>query len=247
MTNWFIMAAGSADRCDGDCKHLYLINGEPIIRRTIRLINRIDPLGNVYLVTWRQELIDYVRSIPDTFTIVIPTGVPTSCLNESMLLTEKYWGNRNAILTGDAIFSDYIIRLIYDYSGTAQCYGRYTDKEHGGPERYALTFGRNDIPMISKKMRQCLDHPLCNEVPCCITRSLWIPICVILNRIARPINKLLYAKTPAGILGWIYCNTYFTSYLSHRAPMVEIDDPRVRDVDTIKELEYMNELWRGYD
>ncbi len=231
------MAAGSAKRCNGEIKQLYEINGEPILHRTVRLIRTVDSEAVIHIVSWAKEL----QCPGVTF---IDTKTPTRCLNVSMLYTADYWGDGNAILTGDAVFTEEALRLIYDNSHIMQCYGRYSDKAHGGPERYALTFSWADSEYIKRRMKLCSNNGLCNEVPCCITQSLLISWLRILNILIRPLNYIVRAETNAGIMGRIYNITFLRDYLSHKAKMVVIDDPRVRDVDTYEELQMMQGLWQ---
>lgn len=231
MVNWFIMAAGHANRCNGEIKQLYEINGEPIIRRTIRLIRAVDPAPSIYVVSWRSEL-----RFDDTK--FIDTGTTTRCLNESMLYTVPYWGQANCIIMSDVIFTEEVIRTVYEHSHITLAYGRYEDDKHGNPERYALTFGSwSDLDSIQQGMRFCMSHTLRNDVPCCITRSLWMPVLKVLHVITRPLHGW------HDVVNQMYIRTPLARYIARCAPMYEIQDYRVRDVDTYEELQMMQAMW----
>lgn len=226
MANWFITAAGSADRCGGECKHLYVVDMEPIILRTVRLIHKVDPDAKVGIISWRDEL----KHIPRTE--YIDTRRATPSLAYTMYFTSGYLGNRNIILIGDTTFTQELIEQIYKCTDDFMVFGRIKSKISNTPERYALTFSGKMNYEVMHGLERCIFHPLRNEVPCCMTKGLaW---------------KLGYLYTyRSGIIGWIFwhlCKPIIW-YIARSTPMVEVTDPRVMDVDTPEELEEVRKIW----
>jgi len=133
MTNVFILAAGSATRFGGAIKQLLPYRGEPIIRRTIRLLKEDDPTIQPYVVTWHNEL-----KFSDVK--VIDTKTQPSQLSDTILLTEPYWGDKNVLLLGDVVYTESAIRnILANDNGISIFYrDRCPNKPHS--ERFALTF-----------------------------------------------------------------------------------------------------------
>jgi hypothetical protein len=231
MANWFITAAGHASRVNGKVKQLFPINGEPIYHRTIRLIKAVDPNPLIYVITWRKEL-----THPDV--VYIDTKEPTKCLYDTILRTLPYWGVRNCVLMGDTVFTEDAIRTIYNNSHRKMCYGRYRDIKHGNPERYALTFSTDyDLKDLRNRMKFCVDHTLRNDVPCCMTDTLWMP----LLKVAHVLSKCIRTKK-GDIINQIYIRTPLITYMARCTPMIILED-EVRDIDTPEEWEDVINTW----
>lgn len=213
--NWFIMAAGKADRCGGKCKQLFKVDGEKIGSRTVRLINEVDRDASVYIVGRRPELLEI-----GNVTMVIPTE--GKCLAASMYNTFHYWGLVNCILMGDVIYSKKVISDIYNYTGEPVVFGKWDDGRKFPPERYALKFGIEYAMNIIEGLSTCIGHPLENEVPCCLTSRFW-----------RWIGRGHRTRGPWGFLYW-KCGG--AARVATSVNMVEITDEQVCDIDTIEEL-----------
>lgn len=212
MTNWFILAAGEATRCNGEIKQLFDINGEPLIHRTVRLIHEyaIDP--QITIVTWRPEI-----ARTDCRLLIARGG----SLAATMLKTAPWWGDRNVLLCGDVVVTGKFIRTLDLHAGRTLSYGRFTDRKHSMPERYALTINGKDRERVINGMKRCVEHPLGNEVPCCIT-----------NWLGMKLGTLRNYDGPLGYLFW----HHLIWFVAHQAPMFQIHDMRVRDIDTLDEL-----------
>lgn len=131
----FILAAGKSTRFGGYPKQLLELNGETLLRRTIRLIREINPKIPIYVVAFRKEL--FYKDV-----IVINTHGSTETVSESILFTEPYWGQRNVFLTGDAVFYPESLREIIYSTGYFSA-GKVYKKEHSG-ERVAIGFDIKD-------------------------------------------------------------------------------------------------------
>jgi hypothetical protein len=140
--NIFILAAGSSRRFNGAIKQLLPINGEPIIRRTIRQVREHIPDAAIWVVTWHEELM-FLR-----FQVnIIHTGFQPPQLAHSILWTESQWGPRNIILLGDVVYGDLAMRRILDYSGALAVFG----SDHcpiKGNERFALSFPGEEADQV---------------------------------------------------------------------------------------------------
>lgn len=216
MTSWFIMAAGKATRCEGKIKQFFKIEGEPIIKRTIRLIKEVDPLPKIYVVAWRDEF----KELEDV--TVIDTVDATPCLAKAMEYSIPYWNDSNAILMGDVVFNKRVIETICSASLSIHVFGKCECDKHGLPERYALTFGWNDKQKIKCGLRRCVGYPLQNEVPCAVTKGLaWF------------IGRFHNTRGPLGTLYWKLGGV---KYVADSVHMFEIHDEDVCDIDTLYEL-----------
>ena len=131
----FLLAAGSSKRFNGTIKQLLPIDGEPLIRRTIRMIREFDNHIPIYVVTWHDEL-----KFPDV--IVVDTKTRPRQLQNTILATEPYWGDRNVFLLADVIFDKTTLRKILSYSGDPVIFAADKCPAKSHSERFALTFPR---------------------------------------------------------------------------------------------------------
>lgn len=214
------MAGGDATRCDGKIKQLFEIDGEPIIDRTIRLINEIKaPHDMVYVATHRMDLCRPGAS-----------GIYAhgKSLAESMLMTRPIWmGNYDLVfLMSDVIYDKDTLLTIVDYSTELMVHGRLNCHKHGLPERYAISVGRSvggrRLRWLAHRLSECMEHPLKNEVPCLAT-------------IGIPWLFGSWHDKP-GIRGYLYWHVLL-HYVAGSVPMIEVRSPWVRDIDTLEELE----------
>lgn len=216
MTNWFILAAGKADRCNGEIKQLYEIDGEPIIHRTVRLIREVDPHPSIYIVSWREEL----RIDGCTF---INTLGPTRSVADAITCITPYVGIKNVIMYGDTVFTKDLIQTIYDNASLVMVYGKTRCDISNIPERYAVSFrgALEDDIIDGYAWCEYIKHPYRNDLTC-----------ALLPRWAKILSKL---HNKGGIIGWIYWRS-LVFLIAKSTPMILVTDPMVFDVDSPEEL-----------
>ena len=137
----FILAAGNSKRCGGQLKQLFLINGEPIIRRMIRQVREFNPDIKIHVITWHDEL-----KFDDT--IIIDTKIKPMQSSDSVLFSVPYWGDRNVVLVGDGVFTDETLRDILSYNGDFAMFGRLSCSVKPGSERVAFAFGKTESQKV---------------------------------------------------------------------------------------------------
>ena len=233
LANWFIPAAGKAKRCGGDIKQLFTIDGTPIITRTVRLINKVDKNAKIYIITWRDEILNEPTLKKYDNVHFINTVIPTENITETIMLTKKYWGDENIVVYSDTIFTLPIISDIFDYCGPAGTFGKVKCPITGIPESYALKFFGHNNDAIFNGYYQCdiKNHEYSGKLACCFLYDRHI-----LWHLAR-------LHTRGGLIGWIYWKI-ITFYIARHLPHVEIDDKYVFDVDSREEFDRYKELMR---
>lgn len=166
MKSVFLLAAGSASRWNGKIKQLLDVEGESIIKRTVRIVHECDPCCELYIISFRPEL----RMDGCTY---IDTKQSTSCLASTMLLTVPFWTDENVFLMSDVLFTKEVIQKILSGSGI-QFYGSWENVKGIHPERVAAIF-----PLIEKErilsslVRAVQEYTsyhsyAANEVPCMV-------------------------------------------------------------------------------
>jgi hypothetical protein len=145
----FLLCAGFSKRV-GSTKQLLPVGGEPIIRRTIRLIREIDPSISIYMLTWKPELM-----FDDV--IVIDTGGRPPQLSDTILFSRPYWKERNIFLTGDTIYGERTMKkILADMKGITVFY-RDSCPTKPSSERFTFSFSIEDservIQLLQKSSR----------------------------------------------------------------------------------------------
>lgn len=143
----FITAAGSSTRFNGQTKQLLPVDGEPIIRRTIRLVREYDPDIPIYVVTWKPDL-----KFDDV--LVVDTVKPTNTVTDTILFTEPWWSQTNVFLLGDVVYYPQSLRKILN-SRCLKMFGSTACNGKGYSERFALTFQACDRDVMMKKCVEC--------------------------------------------------------------------------------------------
>jgi len=102
----FILAAGDNSRWNGQIKHLQNINGEPLLKRTLRQLEGYK----VTVITHRKAIVDVS---PICFEIKDREPGHIYKLLADMLLTKELWhkSERTVFLLGDVVFTDEALAL----------------------------------------------------------------------------------------------------------------------------------------
>lgn len=143
----FILAAGNGSRFEGVTKQMLPIDGEPIIRRTIRLVREHDPTIPIYIATWNPVL-----KFDDV--LIVDTVKPTRCLTDTILFTEPWWTQTNVFLLGDVIYYPGSMAKILD-SRRMKIYGSTSCDGKPYSERFAFTFQKCDHNLVMDKCVEC--------------------------------------------------------------------------------------------
>jgi len=94
-------------------KHLLEVNGEPILARTIRLVQELTSQWTI----WEKPII-HVVGWPEHAAAAPPYGLitldePGQCVLDGIAQTRKFWGSgRVLVLLGDVVFSRAALRSI---------------------------------------------------------------------------------------------------------------------------------------
>jgi len=146
----FILASGTSRRFNGKIKHLLPVFGEPIIRRTIRIIRQISCFEDyeIYVVTHHKELkFDDVKIIDTIFK-------PRQLCN-TILMTRPYWGDKNVILLGDVVYGERALACILssNFNGIEMFYKDSCDVKPNS-ERYAVRFSSNNADLFGNLLNK---------------------------------------------------------------------------------------------
>ena len=134
ITRVFILAAGTSRRFGGKIlKQELLINGEKIIRRTIRQVLEYNSKLQIYILTWHKSLMFIDVN-------VINTKLRPQELSDTILLSRPYWKEWNIILLGDVVYSDDALKKILSNNNGITIFGRDKCPTKPGSERFALSF-----------------------------------------------------------------------------------------------------------
>lgn len=236
--NVFILAAGSALRFGGTVvKQMLPVGGEPIIRRTIRLIREFDPAIKIHIISWHDVL-----RFDDV--IYIDTGTKPNQMTDSMLLSEPYWGDQNIFLTGDTVFGESTMREILSYKDGVTMFFRDSCPTKPHAERFAFRFSKEDkdtvIALLQKSSRVFTGTSYETDFGmtkiCYAThneRWLWLIAPITYTdgthgfiEYIRPVRDYLIYKLWPYI--WKPDNTF---------SLIPIDDAITTDIDTMEEYE----------
>lgn len=101
-TATFILASGDHTRWFGEtCKQLLDINGEPLLKRTLRQFKDLTP----YVVSKDASLLDLAVSLQVH---------ESECLCDTVIQTWPYWGERTIFLLGDVCYTDDCAKRIHE-------------------------------------------------------------------------------------------------------------------------------------
>lgn len=220
----FITAAGTAERFNRDVKQLLTINGEPIIRRTIRLIREYNKDIPIYVITWDDRL-----KFDDV--LIIDTVKTTPSVVESILFSRQYWDQQNIFLLGDVIFHPHTLHQILAYNKTGM-FGRRSHVIKPGSERFALTINHYDFEYMEDLCAICHDIMPCGDGH----GGLFCLFVVAHDPRLYPILpvKLEKFKVIRPARDWIYYHLLFR-LLWKPWFFVEVNDPYTTDIDTPEE------------
>ncbi len=227
MPTVFITAAGKAERFNGDVKQLLPINGEPIIRRTIRLIREYNPDIPIYVIAWDDRL-----KFDDV--LVIDTVKTTHSVIESILFSRQYWDQQNVFLMGDVIFHPHTLQNILSYGKTGM-FGRREHVVKPGSERFAVTINQADFEYMENLCATChdvIDRGDGHGGLFCLSVAAKDPRL----RPILPVNMKRF-KFIRPARDWIYYHLLFR-VLWKPWFFVEVDDPYTTDIDTPDEYSH---------
>lgn len=154
VTRYIIPCAGKAERWEGTTlKHFVVIDGEPILNRTIRLIKSFDPTGEIYIVGRNN---DERYMLPGTNYYDIGAINPDNKDLDKILSSQNLWNkdDRTVYLFGDVWFSETAMRIICRHIPDLRWYGRLVDNPFTGCN-HAEMFGFSFMPVHHKDL---LDH-----------------------------------------------------------------------------------------
>jgi hypothetical protein len=142
----FMLCAGSGERWNehlGVPKQLIHFGGEPLIERTARQVEALEPLATIRCVVRDRRI-----SLRRHQTVLLP---PNRSLAETILATAPYWTDRNVLLLGDVFFSNRALSLILNSRRELSFFGRpwpsaYVKAGHG--EMFGATFSRNGAALM---------------------------------------------------------------------------------------------------
>lgn len=156
MTKYIIIAAGEATRWGnhlGVPKHFAVINGEPIIKRTVRQLRERDVAqDDIFVVSKDYELSGVVN--------VYPKLNHKNAEADKFLSSRGYWSKhgRTVILLGDVYFTDNAIdKIMNDMNRNWTFYCRPEPHEkYGYPwgEGFAVSFYPKDIRTAENKLHK---------------------------------------------------------------------------------------------
>jgi hypothetical protein len=143
----FLLCAGSSRRV-GTTKQLLPVGGEPMIRRTIRLVREINPEIKIYMITWHPELMF------DDVT-VIDTRTRPPQLTDTILFSKPYWQDRNIFLTGDTVYDKGTMAKILSDGEDITIFCRDSCPMKPSSERFTFSFSKDDSEKVTRLLQKC--------------------------------------------------------------------------------------------
>lgn len=220
----FIAAAGQHTRFGDTDKCRVLVNGEPLIRRTIRLLKEKFPGVRPCVLTWNKELI-----FPDCDYIL--TG-KTRCLAETILQSRNKWHGIVYVFLSDVVYTGSFIDRVFDVQGIA-VFASMDDRK-GYSERYTLSFAEKDYQYMEKVLRHSI--PLRGILGMCFIMNH----CGWLNTLrdyVRGEKVALFGNSRSRVLHWLWERAWRKKGLVHWT-----GDSRVMDFDYPGEYHSYREL-----
>ena len=109
-TRIFILCAGKDTKYYGVTRQLLKIDGEEILRRTIRLIRK-ECANEIFIITSNRVIENNIKKLGNNGIILFkPSGERYHM--ESLYSTKEEWVERNIFLFGDVVFSGHAIKKI---------------------------------------------------------------------------------------------------------------------------------------
>lgn len=144
-----ILCAGDGMRWDnylGVPKQLIPINNEPLLNRTVRLLNGYG-YNDIDIIAHDERL------NLDGFGFYKPSKFRWTV--ETLLSTQPLWTERTIVLLGDVFYTNKALTTILSYNQDIHVYGRFgkslfTFTQYG--ELFAITFEKSDHQMIKKHL-----------------------------------------------------------------------------------------------
>lgn len=187
----FIAVAGQHKRFGDTEKCTLPVNGEPLIRRTIRLLKEKFPGVQPCILTWNTDLL-----FPDCEYVL--TG-KTRCLAETILKGKDTWHGSVYILLGDVVYTGNFIDRVFDVPGIAVFASTGNGKWYS--ELYTLSFDEKNYRYMEKVLINTI--PLSGLQGICFTMNRL----GILNRVRdylRGENKELFGERAPWYLYWLW-------------------------------------------
>lgn len=153
MIRVIIIAAGKETRWNkykGISKHFIEIDGEPIIKRTVRLAKQYT--DDIYVVGKDKRY-----NIPDS-KLFIPKFNKYNYDADKFLNSEELWNTegRTVVLYGDVYFTDQAMKSIMEYEGREwKLFGRFEKSDITGTP-YGECFAQSFYPEDIKKHKLAL-------------------------------------------------------------------------------------------
>ena len=148
-TRIFILCAGKNTKYYGITRQLLKINGEEILRRTIRLIKE-ECNDEIFIITNNYIIENNIKNLYDGGIVIFhPAGERYHM--ESLYSTKKEWVERNIFLFGDIVFSKQAIKKILNSDNKLSFFFRvkphlYLNKRY--PEMFGILIPLNDANKI---------------------------------------------------------------------------------------------------
>lgn len=148
-TRIFILCAGKNTKYYGITRQLLKIDGEEILRRTIRLIKE-GCNDEIFIITNNNIIENNIKNLYDGGIVIFhPTGERYHM--ESLYSTKKEWVERNIFLFGDIVFSKQAIKKILNSDNKLSFFFRikphlYLNKRY--PEMFGILIPLNDANKI---------------------------------------------------------------------------------------------------
>lgn len=148
-TRIFILCAGKNTKYYGITRQLLKINGEEILRRTIRLIKE-ECNDEIFIITNNYIIENNIKNLYDGGVVIFhPAGERYHM--ESLYSTKKEWVERNIFLFGDIVFSKQAIKKILNSDNKLSFFFRvkphlYLNKRY--PEMFGMLIPLNDANKI---------------------------------------------------------------------------------------------------
>lgn len=144
-TRIFILCAGKNTKYYGITRQLLKINGEEILRRTIRLI-REECDNEIFIITNNNIIENNIKDLGDNGVIIFhPAGERYHM--ESLYSTKEEWVEKNIFLFGDIVFSKQAIKKILNSDNKLSFFFRvkphlYLNKRY--PEIFGILIPLNE-------------------------------------------------------------------------------------------------------
>lgn len=185
---YYILCAGSSDRWNnymGNTKHFAMVNGEPLLNRTIRLISEYDNTSKIVIVAKNNKYL-----LKGTELFLVPEKDIKPYAIYRFLQISNSWDSDVVLTYGDIWFSEDAIKKISNCNNDIYYFGRKTKSDITGKpyqEPFAIFVEKEKQPFFLEKVKETINNYE-HKKPGMVRCTDWELYCTLFN---KPYDKFV--------------------------------------------------------